>query len=792
MATFTGLGQALGSAAAGFGRGEIAGEQTAYNRLRNQQGDEYKRLLAQLRSPKPAKEELPFEVKTLLETRARIMGPGADYQERNDWQASGQEAIAQGVIQALAQGGGEAARKAYAIMSAPPNVDVSSLIPDLQQTIARNRPAAAAARTPQQRADDQAGPSPDVSFAKPMGTPFTYSPTAKEQAQTGKILTDTWRIQELTPQEVFTAIRTRQKMDDEETLARKQFNLRLAEGDWKRAYETAQLKINTGFQDLRMANQFWSQVLDTAVRTHLNGGNAGDALKPLLTMRGAMGNEVPNVEAMSRYLAEKGLPQGDIQAIIQGATAASSGSGGTFTAPAAGGPTLGAAPTGGGPPVLPPVGAQPSSMVAGSIQDLDTGMQFAQAQGFKVTAGRATSGHNPGSKHYSGQAFDVGVRGKSEAEIQNFIQAAQANGLRVVDERTRPPGQKVWGGPHLHLEVDPNARPAAQGQSQLTQTTPGTVPSGATDLEGLLPGEGGPPRSPYAANTLEGEIWNMYTSGTDAGTLQRRFQGTKYEQIAADVIDRANERMRARRYQGAPVADRFGARVPEGTNFAGTLGYPEEGIPEIETASIEPNAGFGGRPPAAAPGVIRVPGVPTGAEPPPETFPTSPYTPPAQPRGPMVSGPPLTGAQPMLDLRFPNLRMPDLGMPKLFSGPSVFGAAPPQGGGATGPTVPTPTAPTMASEPRLRAPSDTTARGPEAQKEIKVARQEMSKFSRLPYAAGVLKWLKQKKIVNPVQQREVANFVTGQLVPEMLKRMTPAQVKNRVFQALDQNLKPGR
>lgn len=77
---------------------------------------------------------------------------------------------------------------------------------------------------------------------------------------------------------------------------------------------------------------------------------------------------------------------------------------------------------------------------------------FAKAQGFVVTS---TNGgkHNKGSLHYLGRAIDVRTRGRSDADIAKLMEAAKAAGYRVVDERTRPKGQAVWGGPHLHIEL---------------------------------------------------------------------------------------------------------------------------------------------------------------------------------------------------------------------------------------------------------------------------------------------------------------------------------------------------
>ena len=77
---------------------------------------------------------------------------------------------------------------------------------------------------------------------------------------------------------------------------------------------------------------------------------------------------------------------------------------------------------------------------------------FARQHGFHVTA---TNGgrHNPGSAHYESRAIDVRTWNKTPAQINAFMRAAREAGYYVADERRRPPGQRVWSGPHLHLEV---------------------------------------------------------------------------------------------------------------------------------------------------------------------------------------------------------------------------------------------------------------------------------------------------------------------------------------------------
>ncbi len=77
-------------------------------------------------------------------------------------------------------------------------------------------------------------------------------------------------------------------------------------------------------------------------------------------------------------------------------------------------------------------------------------VRLARAHGMTVTS--TTGGrHNPGSLHGRGRAIDVRTRGVPAAKLNNFMRAARAAGYHVRDERVRPPGQRVWSGPHLHI-----------------------------------------------------------------------------------------------------------------------------------------------------------------------------------------------------------------------------------------------------------------------------------------------------------------------------------------------------
>lgn len=82
----------------------------------------------------------------------------------------------------------------------------------------------------------------------------------------------------------------------------------------------------------------------------------------------------------------------------------------------------------------------------------ETLSKFAKEDGFVVTS--TTGGtHNKGSKHGRGLAIDVRTRDKTPEQIEAFIQKAKDEGYIVHDERVHPKGQKVWSGPHLHIEL---------------------------------------------------------------------------------------------------------------------------------------------------------------------------------------------------------------------------------------------------------------------------------------------------------------------------------------------------
>jgi hypothetical protein len=86
------------------------------------------------------------------------------------------------------------------------------------------------------------------------------------------------------------------------------------------------------------------------------------------------------------------------------------------------------------------------------LKPLDKLLDFARRHNLHVTSTTGGS-HNVGSLHFLGRAIDVRSRTLTEAQVHEIKVAANAEGIKVRDERIRPAGQKVWGGPHLHLEI---------------------------------------------------------------------------------------------------------------------------------------------------------------------------------------------------------------------------------------------------------------------------------------------------------------------------------------------------
>lgn len=78
--------------------------------------------------------------------------------------------------------------------------------------------------------------------------------------------------------------------------------------------------------------------------------------------------------------------------------------------------------------------------------------QIVTNMGWRVTS-EMGGGHNAHSRHYQGKAIDISVRQKTQFHIDVLYTIITERGFIFRDERVRPKGQKVWGGPHIHLAV---------------------------------------------------------------------------------------------------------------------------------------------------------------------------------------------------------------------------------------------------------------------------------------------------------------------------------------------------
>jgi hypothetical protein len=79
-------------------------------------------------------------------------------------------------------------------------------------------------------------------------------------------------------------------------------------------------------------------------------------------------------------------------------------------------------------------------------------LEFCVRNGLYVTSAR-DGHHNEESKHPLGEAADFRTIGMSEEFFQHLVRDALEHRLRVRDERKRPKNQKVWSGPHGHVET---------------------------------------------------------------------------------------------------------------------------------------------------------------------------------------------------------------------------------------------------------------------------------------------------------------------------------------------------
>lgn len=684
-------------------------------------------------------------------------------------------------------------------------------------------------------------------WLQPAGSPnFNYTPPALEQAKTvdtlanaGLATAHTEQVRVMTPLEADHLQAQTKGIGDQFDLQKRRLNFDLAQKDFDNSLSLFKQYVKMGQDDLQNQTDLYGKLLNASIKLHASGGNPAAALRPLLHDADKLGATTINPVVAIKMLQDSGYSPTAIHDIL-GAAPALSGQGmntpipgytpgGAGTAP---GPNLGggaappagpggvpvlpqagttAAPTPGGPAYSGPLGtasrgaggnlADSRARLAAAVQGGGAGggtpaaemSAFATGLGFRTTS--TTGGqHNPGSAHYQGRAVDVGVRGKNPAEVQQFMQQAAAQGYLVRDERTRPAGQRVWSGPHIHLEVPaggtsqlasrggggapaPETTTPEPAATTTTTTTGGGPAQGAADFGLKTPATAAPVRNPYPPNSGESRIFELHAKGVTSQEIQAQFKGTPYAEMAARVIDDMQAAQTANLMPGLPTASRLGARAPNNTNFAGALGYQDVGNPQVTTTPApEPNAGFNPPPtptPAPAPPSAATPPATNPATPAARIFPAKPpaKTAPSPPSKttPGAGGPSLFGMpQGQRDQGTPQrtTTTPEKGLPGVLGSPRRQTSAV-----STLPVVGGPSKQTLDTQ----AARDREGLNQAATKE---ATREVERFRKnFEYSPAVERYLKAKGIAQPTEQAFVYAHVRDRIAKLYQSGHTPRQVK---------------
>lgn len=175
---------------------------------------------------------------------------------------------------------------------------------------------------------------------------------------------------------------------------------------------------------------------------------------------------------------------------------------------------------------------QPSKPTTSHLPDL---MGFLWSR--NLTPGSTTGGrHNLGSLHYSGNAIDIKGSGAfSDAQVAALKQDAASRGFLIRDERVRPPNQKVWGGPHVHIEYAGGPQTSTTQQSDDGINLDGLVEplnvQGLTETFSIVPPV---PQAPQPSLSLNDAAWHLSLTPDEWDALS-----PKQKQRAAMVLDEA-------------------------------------------------------------------------------------------------------------------------------------------------------------------------------------------------------------------------------------------------------------
>lgn len=228
-------------------------------------------------------------------------------------------------------------------------------------------------------------------------------------------------------------------------------------------------------------------------------------------------------------------------------------------------------------------------------------VDFANTQ--KLPIGSTTSGrHNRGSKHYSGNAIDIKGSGQfSNEQVSQLSTQAADYGLKVRDERARPKGQAVWGGPHIHIETneqDPYSGivDVAGGKPAQSNTDPYADVIKAAGAAPASTPQSAPPilKAPVGGVSDQDREWHLAMTPQEYGSLSKRQRATA-DQVArqgrnSDTQKRAKGQTefkldadyqnRMRQAAGLPIAK----SVSSFEGVTGAAGDTRSGVGELRRA----------------------------------------------------------------------------------------------------------------------------------------------------------------------------------------------------------------
>lgn len=199
-------------------------------------------------------------------------------------------------------------------------------------------------------------------------------------------------------------------------------------------------------------------------------------------------------------------------------------------------------------------------------------LALAKENQYRITSGTGGT-HNVGSLHGSGLAIDIDHRGVDFNQLQQRVKAV---GGRVLDERTRPKGQKVWGGPHFHIELPKQAAQKAIEVGQLAKQVerPEIDPRDYSMNELLdlaITGQGFPKTKPAI------KAISVPTSEIKRPEVKQAVEADQQvQQFLSNVDDRIAREAAQKAQQPAPSAD-VGILTELGAGFANPLtGYTRD------------------------------------------------------------------------------------------------------------------------------------------------------------------------------------------------------------------------